>query len=97
MTNCHGDVEVTTVLTEGINSVEYVKNHHFIRFARKDGTEVTLVPQAMVLYACVCEFAMLTASNHGAMKCPICNELMQPQWMSAQTCFVPEKETAFKF
>ena len=40
------ELEVTAVLPVGINTFEYTRNHHFIRFAKKDGTQVKLIPES---------------------------------------------------
>jgi len=98
---CDNDISVTAVLPKDVNSFEYTRNHHFLRFSRKTGEETKLVPSDMVLYYCdngKCDFEMLTDYNRGALYCPICREgPMQARWMKKQTCFVPEKESDFEW
>ena len=92
------EIAITAVLPAGINTFEYTRNHHFIRFAKKDGTEVKLIPESRMLYSCPAGCVdFLTSSNHGPLKCPICGMPMQSKWGKEQVCFVPEEETDFEF
>ena len=92
------ELEVTAVLPVGVNTIEYTRNHHFIRFAKKDGTQVKLIPESQMLYCCpegCVEF--FTSSNHGPLKCPICGVIMKSKWGKEQVCFVPDGESEFEF
>lgn len=94
----NNELAMTVLLPAEINTFEYTRNHHFIRLARKDGKELKLVPESQLLYYChACKFEMLTGSNHGNIKCPLCGTLMQSKWGRAQVCFIPEGETDFEF
>jgi hypothetical protein len=94
-----GDLTMAAVLPAGVNTIEYTRNHHFIRFGRKSGEETKLIPSDMVLYFCdsACDFEMLTDYNRGALHCPVCKGPMQARWMKKQTCFIPEKESDFEW
>jgi hypothetical protein len=91
------DLAIEVLLPAEVNTFEYTKNHHFLRFKRKTGEETKIVPHDMVLYFCdACQFEMLTESNHGPLPCPVCKTgSMKSRWMKKQTCFVPEKESDF--
>ena len=92
------DLEVVTILPEGVNGFEYVRNHHFIKFTNKKGESLKLVAHDQMLYSCpegCLEF--LTESNHGNLKCPVCGTLLKSKWGRAQICFAPEEESAFSF
>jgi len=92
------EIEVTAVLPASVNTFEYTRNHHFIRFAKKDGTHIKLVPESRMLYSCpIGCIEFLTDSNHGDLKCPICGGPMKSSWGKEQVCFVPEKDTDFEF
>lgn len=93
------DLAVGFVLPAEIKSFEYKKNSHFIKFGHWDGSELKIVANEMVRYACNgCKFEMLTDHNHGELKCPLCGlRNMEPQWMKKQTCFIPEKESEFEW
>lgn len=93
------DLAVEAVIPAEINTFEYTRNHHFLRFKKKNGQETKIIPCAMVCYFCKdCGFEMLTAHNHGTLSCPVCKtNPMQSRWMKKQTCFVPEEETDFEW
>lgn len=93
------DLVVTAVLPKDVNTFEYTRNHHFLRFKKKTGEETKVLPYAMCCYFCEqCDFQMFTEHNHGALFCPVCKTgPMQARWMKKQTCFVPEKESDFEW
>ncbi|MGW8178157.1 MAG: hypothetical protein ACWGQW_05200 [bacterium] len=99
------DVAVEAVLPNEINTFEYTRNHHFVRFRRKGGSELKLVPSGQMLYECdCCEFFCYADSNHGqGLKCPKCYDPLKDtgklhgKWMKPQTVMVPEKETDFEW
>ena len=92
------ELAVTAVLPEEVNTFEYTRNHHFIRFAKKDGTQLKLIPASQMLYSCPAGCVdFLTDSNHGPLKCPICGTAMVSKWGKEQVCFIPEEETDFEF
>jgi len=93
-----GDLEVSAMIPDGVNRFEYVRNHHYIKLARKDGREIKLIPEGRLRYYCeACTFDMITNSNHGELKCPVCGTKMVSQWGKEQICFIPEKESDFEF
>ena len=89
------DLVIEAVLPGDVNKFTYARNSHYVRFSKKDGQELKLVPEGMVKYSCSCQFTMLTISNHGRLPCPLCRGDMEPVWVKAQTCFVPESEQDF--
>jgi len=93
------EISVTAVLPETINSFEYVRNHHFVRFGSKDGKTLKLIPQGQMMYRCRdCDFFCYADSNHGSLPCPKCKTVdMERKWMRAQTLMVPEAESDFEW
>jgi len=93
------EISVTAVLPEGVNSFEYVRNHHFVRFGTKDGQSLKLIPKGQMLYCCPdCDFYCYADSNHGPLPCPKClTPGMKQQWMKPQTLMVPESESDFEW
>lgn len=92
------EIVVSYLLPRVVNTMAYVRNHHFIRFASKDGRELKLIPQGRLEYHCTeCTFEMLTGSNFGELKCPVCHSPMKQRWGREQVCFVPEAESDFEF
>ena len=94
------DVAVEAVLPNEINTFEYTRNCHYVKFKRKGGQELKLVPSGQMLYECndICEFYCYADSNHGELPCPKCNTgVLIGKWVKPQTVMVPQQETDFEW
>lgn len=93
------DVSVEADLPNEIRTFEYTRNSHFVRFRRKCGQELKLVPSGQMLYQCdQCDFYCYADSNHGMLPCPKCKSGdLKGRWVKPQTVMVPEEESDFEW
>lgn len=92
-------VSVEASLPNDIRTFEYTRNCHFVRFKRKSGQELKLVPSGQMLYECHdCDFYCYADSNHGELSCPKCKgSRLIGRWMRPQTVMIPEDESDFEW
>jgi hypothetical protein len=93
------DLAISVLLPANLN-FEYVRNHHFVRFSRKDGSSINLSANDRILYYCgdpKCDYNHLANKNYGEPCCPICEKKLKMKWVKPQVCFSTEDESDFEF
>ena len=90
-------MKIQTKLPDGVQSIKYVKNHHWIELEDCEGNKTKLNDNGMIRYECPgCQFYCYTDCNRGILLCPVCRTVnLTKQWQLLQVCFVPEKESNF--
>ena len=80
-----------------VASMEYCKNHHYLRLRDADGHETTMVEHGLVKYrCCACAYVFYSATAE-ANQCALCGHgQLEMMWTRPQVALVPEKESEFQ-
>jgi len=83
-----------------VKSMEYARNHHYLRLRDPDGRETVLIEHGLVKYICRsksgCGYVFYSETGE-ANVCPLCGgNALERQWMRPQVSLVPEQESDFQ-
>jgi len=92
-----GEMDAIFNLPKEVNSVEYAKNHHYIKLKDDKGESTELLPRHMIKYICNdCNVEFILFSNYGNVRCPVCGQqTTKSKWGCLQIGFIPEDESKF--
>jgi len=89
-------MNIKTKLPDHVHSIEYVKNHHFIKLTDDNKNSTVMYAHGIIKYTCDdCGIKFWMESNM-AGSCPsCCSEKLKKQWNKLQLGFIPEEESSF--
>ena len=90
-------MDMIACLPKTVNSIEYAKNHHYIKLKDDKGESTELIPRHIIKYICQkCNVEFILFSNYGKVKCPVCGDVTtESSWGCLQIGFIPENESKF--